>query len=334
MGGLQVAARGVALASRQTQAGPGVVDATVLGPAEGSPRPAGVVDRHQVLVTQRLLGMGDEQPPRQLTRSSSRSAGRAIAAVLGLYWNRRYRSYSAWSAADADGRALPVRILVAFSPAALVGFPCSRTPTGGSALRPWPVVVAWAVGGAALLVWRPAPGTWGLLDMTMRRRVLVIGLVQMVLCGPARVAASPTIVAALAAVCRWRPPWSSAHRLLTLSAATVYDLGQNGEVRSAWTATPLLGVLLPPVCRPAWRWKWVRTVSANTPSRIFGWYRLASPRPPWSCSSRHDRERPATSRLMPGARRDGTAGARRSGGGSGMRLCAPSAPVVSEPGTR
>lgn len=276
VGGLVVVAACVALAlAADGGSGLGVVGAIVLGLVEGITEYLPVSSTGHLLVTQRLLGMGDGAAATAADTFVIAIQVGAIAAVLGLYWNRVWSLVLGLVGRDADGRALLVRILVAFSPAALVGFLLEDT-IKDRLFGPWPVVVAWAVGGAALLVWRPAPGTRGLLDMTMRG-ALVIGLAQMVAMWPGTSRSLVTIVAALAVGLSMAAAveFSFLLGLLTLSAATVYDLGQNGgEVLDQFgLATPLLGVLVAGVSAGL-AVKWLVSYLRTRPLTIFGWYRL------------------------------------------------------------
>jgi undecaprenyl-diphosphatase len=253
----------------------GVFDAIVLGIVEGITEYLPVSSTGHLLVTQRLLGLGSGEAATAADTFAVAIQVGAIAAVLGLYWSRIWSMVLGLVGRDVDGRRLLIRILIAFTPAVVVGFLLEDT-IKENLFGPWPIVAAWAVGGVVLLVWRPNPGTRSLMDMTTRD-ALIIGLAQVLATWPGTSRSLMTIIAALAIGLSMAAAveFSFLLGLLTLTAATVFDLSQNGgEVLDQFgLATPLLGVLMA-AASAALAVKWLVSYLRTRPLVIFGWYRL------------------------------------------------------------
>ena len=141
---------------------------------------------------------------------------------------------------------------------------------------PWPVVIAWAIGGAFLLWWRPRHGTTALEQLTYRN-ALIIGCAQILALLPGTSRSLVTIVAALAVGLTMTAAveFSFLLGLATLSAATALDLAKDGSTLFndyGWR-TPLLGALvafLTAMAAVRWFVGYLRT----RPLTVFGWYRL------------------------------------------------------------
>jgi undecaprenyl-diphosphatase len=178
---------------------------------------------------------------------------------------------------DTVGRQLLVRLVVAFAPAAVVGVALGDT-IKAHLFGPWPVVAAWAVGGAFLLWWRPRPGATSLESLSVRHAAIV-GTAQVLALWPGVSRSLVTIVAALAIGLTMSAAveFSFLLGLATLSAATILDLGDNGKALLddyGWR-TPLLGTVVAFVTALAavtWLVHYLRT----RPLTVFGWYRLAA----------------------------------------------------------
>lgn len=252
-----------------------VFDAIVLGLVEGITEYLPISSTGHLLVTQRLLGLGSGESATAADTFAVAIQVGAIAAVLGLYWSRIWSMVLGLIGRDVDGRRLLIRIVIAFSPAVVVGFLLEDT-IKENLFGPWPIVAAWAVGGVVLLVWRPNPGTRGLLDMTTRD-ALIIGLAQVLATWPGTSRSLMTIIAALAIGLSMAAAveFSFLLGLLTLSAATVFDMSKHGgEVIDQFgVATPLIGVLVA-AASAAVAVKWLVSYLRTRPLVIFGWYRL------------------------------------------------------------
>lgn len=263
------------LVARSRPSALSVFDAIVLGLVEGITEYLPVSSTGHLLVTQRLLGLGSGEAATAADTFAVAIQVGAIAAVLGLYWGRIWSMVLGLFGRDLDGRRLLIRILIAFTPAVVVGFLLEDT-IKANLFGPWPIIAAWAVGGVVLLVWRPNPGTRSLMDMTTRD-ALIIGLAQVLATWPGTSRSLMTIIAALAIGLSMAAAveFSFLLGLLTLTAATVFDLSKNGgEVLDQFgLATPLLGVLVA-AASAALAVKWLVSYLRTRPLVIFGWYRL------------------------------------------------------------
>jgi len=169
-------------------------------------------------------------------------------------------------------------LAVAFLPAAAAGLLFGDL-IKDQLFRTWPLVMAWLVGGGALL--RPR--------LTTARRCLpleelsvgaaaVIGFAQIFALWPGTSRSLVTIVAALAVGLSLSAAieFSFLLGLVTLSAATGYQLVTEGEViieTFGWVNS-LVGVVAAAVT--AWiAVTWMVSCLQRRPLSIFGWYRIA-----------------------------------------------------------
>lgn len=220
--------------------------AIVLGAVEGITEYLPVSSTGHLLVTQRLLGLGSGAGKTAADTYAVAIQVGAIFAVVALYWTRLASMLAGLFGRDTVGRDLLVRVLVAFAPAAVVGVALEST-IKDHLFGPWPVIAAWAVGGVFLLVWKPGPGRTALEQMTLRS-ALLIGVAQVLAMWPGVSRSLVTIVAALAVGMTLAAAIEFAFLLglLTLTAATVLDLGKDGEtlVSDYGWSTPLLGTVV------------------------------------------------------------------------------------------
>lgn len=249
--------------------------AIILGAVEGFTEYLPVSSTGHLLVTQRLLGLDNE-----LERAAADSyvisiqIG-AILAVVVLYWRRLGQIASGMVGRDPDGRHLLVVLVVAFVPAALVGLLLGDT-IKDQLFGAWPVIAAWFVGGIFLVLWRPRPGTIELTHFTTRQAA-IIGVAQILALWPGTSRSLVTIVAALAigASMAAAVEFSFLLGLATLSAATFYDLAQNGqEILDVYGwRTPLAGGIVAFVTA-AIAVRWLVAFLRTRPLAVFGWYRI------------------------------------------------------------
>ena len=203
----------------------------------------------------------------------------AIAAVVWLFWARLVQLLRGLIGDDREGRRILVALVVAFVPAALVGKGL-EDPIESHLLGPFPVAVAWLVGGVFILgfVRRRvvAIGGNGLAALTARQAVL-IGMAQVLALWPGTSRSLVTIVGGLlvglslsAAV-----EFSFLLGLGTLTAATGYELLRHGnQVRDAFgLAAPAVGVVVAFVTAVA-AVKWMIAYLNRHDLAIFGWYRI------------------------------------------------------------
>lgn len=271
--------------------------AIVLGAVEGITEYLPVSSTGHLLVTQRLLDLGSaEGKVAADTYAISIQLG-AIAAVIALYRRRLLQLLHGLLGRDDEGRALLVRLVVAFLPAAAIGVAFNNS-IKDTLFGPWPVVAAWALGGAFLLVWKPRQmatrspsgtpaspsrrpaSTAGkaITDISVRAAV-VIGVAQALALWPGVSRSLVTIVAALAIGCTLAAAleFSFLLGLATLTAATVLDLAQDGDTLLddyGWR-TPLLGALVA-FATALFAVRWLVGYLRTRPFSDFGWYRLAA----------------------------------------------------------
>jgi undecaprenyl-diphosphatase len=249
--------------------------AIVLGAVEGFTEYLPVSSTGHLLVAQRLLGLDGEAERAAADAYVIAIQIGAILAVVVLYWRRLTQVANGVIGRDDDGRRLLIRLIIAFAPAALVGFVLGDT-IKEELFGAWPVVAAWLVGGVFLVLWRPRPGGVELTGFTVRHAA-IIGVAQILALWPGTSRSLVTIVAALliGASMAAAVEFSFLLGLATLSAATFYDLSQDGqEILDAYGwRTPLLGGIVAFITA-AIAVRWLVTFLRTRPLSVFGWYRI------------------------------------------------------------
>lgn len=266
--------------------------AIILGIVEGLTEYLPVSSTGHLLVAQKMLGVGLESEHAKQAADAYAIAiqAGAIVAVLGLYFGRvRQMTLGVLGAVrlgagDDAGLALATRLMIAFAPAAVIGLLLGDW-VEANLFGEWPVVIAWFVGGAAILAvaWsrRPrdygAPSGFAITELGMRGAV-IIGLVQCIAMWPGVSRSLVTIVAGVlmglsltAAV-----EFAFLLGLLTLGAATAYASVKHGHVmiEQYSLAAIALGFFF------AWlsavlAVKWMVAYLKKHGLALFGWYRIA-----------------------------------------------------------
>ena len=259
--------------------GLGLGEAALLGLVEGISEYLPISSTGHLILAQRALGIGNDEASRAFAICIQ--AG-AILAVLGLYAPRVAWMLRGCAGGDPAGRRLALQLVLAFLPAAVVGV-LAKKHIEHSLFGLWPVVWAWALGGAAILcvpvLRRGVQGSQGksLLEITWAS-AFAIGLFQCLALLPGTSRSLATIAGALllglsgaAAV-----EFSLLLGVLTLCAATVKEAHDSGHAMFAsyGVAPIVVGALVAAVS--AWlavRWlvSWLSTRGLAP----FGWYRLA-----------------------------------------------------------
>lgn len=221
-----------------------IPEAVLLGLVEGLTEFLPVSSTGHLLFVNELVGLGAGGNGGAADTFAVAIQFGAILAVLVLLRGRVASMVRGITGADRAGRDLLVAVVVAFVPAGTVG------ALAGDRIKdvlfgPVPVVVAWAVGGAVLLVWRPAGAGRPLEEIGMRTAFLV-GAAQVIAMWPGVSRSLVTILVAVVAGLSLSAAleFSFLLGLVTLSAATVLDGARNGaDLVDAfgWTA-PLLGL--------------------------------------------------------------------------------------------
>jgi undecaprenyl-diphosphatase len=253
-----------------------IPEAIVLGIVEGITEFLPVSSTGHLLVVGELIGFGTGSASTAADTYAIAIQFGAILAVLFLYRVRIWSMVRGLFGADDDGRAILIRLAVAFLPAAIIGV------LAGDALKnalfgPVPVTIAWLVGGVVLVRWRPNAGTLTLSQMPVRAAV-VIGCAQSLALWPGVSRSLVTLIAALAVGLTMAAAieFSFLLGLLTLSAATFLDLGKHGEelVDSFGLLAPSIGLVcafVTAIIAVRWMVGYLNTHSLA----VFGWYRLA-----------------------------------------------------------
>lgn len=217
--------------------------AVILGLVEGLTEYLPVSSTGHLLLTERLLGMRGDEAAHAYAICIQ---GGAILAVLGLYHHRVKQGVMGLFGKDQDGRQLSQNLVVAFFPAAVIGFLLDdliEQHLFGLA----PIAIAWIAGGAAILALKP-PIEGKPLESLGMRSAAIIGLAQCLAMWPGTSRSLVTILAGSlvglslpAAV-----EFSFLLGLVTLSAATGYSSLKHGsEVIAAYgLAMPALGFVV------------------------------------------------------------------------------------------
>ncbi len=260
-------------------------EAVILGIVEGLTEYLPVSSTGHLVLTQRLLGITENEA--SIAYAICIQAG-AIAAVLGLYRERVWQMFRGVGAqlgmgSDADhGFALFRNIVVAFLPAAFIGV-LFNDWIESVLFGLWPIVVAWFVGGVAILAvaWRRrrlgTKLTGRPLEELTWQLSLVIGLVQCIAMWPGTSRSLVTIVGGLvvglsltAAV-----EFSFLLGVVTLLAATVYKLKDAGpEMLQAYGSWEMMLGAIAAWASAVVAVKWMVGYLKRHGLELFGYYRV------------------------------------------------------------
>jgi undecaprenyl-diphosphatase len=256
-------------------------EAVVLGLVEGVTEFLPISSTGHLLVASRIMGLPDSGSAGDALKSYEIAIQfGAILAVLMLYRQRVGVMVEGLRGRSEQGRQLLTAVAIAFVPAAIVGVVSERL-IKDVLFGVGPVVVAWIVGGVAVLelsrrgLVGPRGGR-GLVEITTRDAV-VIGAAQVLALWPGTSRSLVTIVAALllgmsmeAAV-----EFSFLLGFVTLGAATVYETAKDGKlmIDTFGIAIPLLGLVVA-FAAAAVSIKWMVGYLRRHDLAIFGWYRL------------------------------------------------------------
>jgi undecaprenyl-diphosphatase len=262
--------------------------AALLGAVEGLTEYLPISSTGHLLVVSRWLGLGASEADREAANTYAIAIQfGAILAVAGLFWQRFRDMVLGLFGRSESGRHLLIVSVVAFLPAAVLGF-LFDDAIEERLFGPWPVIAAWVLGGALILVLERAgliphhgepadPDHDPVRDITVRQ-ALVVGLAQCAALWPGTSRSLATILGALlvgvgmtAAV-----EFSFILGFLTLSAATGYKLVTDGGglVEQFGVLDPLIG-LVSAFVFAVLAIKWMIRYLERNSLAIFGWYRLA-----------------------------------------------------------
>jgi len=261
-------------------------EALILGLVQGITEYLPVSSTGHLLVVQAMLGIG--QSSAQAKEAADAYAiciqAGAIVAVLGLYYRRVIQMARGLLGHDPDGRRLAINILVAFTPAVVLGLAFNE-PIERYLFHPWPVVGAWFVGGVAILAvawYRKARGEgpkYGGEIMSLTWKLaLVIGLAQCLAMWPGTSRSLVTIVGGVlvglslpAAV-----EFSFLLGVLTLGGATCKKALENGpEMINQYPPLAIIIGFLAAWVSAVLAVKWMVAYLNKHGMQIFGYYRIA-----------------------------------------------------------
>ncbi len=249
------------------------LQALVLGIVEGVTEYLPVSSTGHLLLAERALGM--ERSDAADAYAICIQAG-AILAVLGLYRARVAQMVRGLLGVDPAGRRLFVQLVVAFLPAAVLGF-LFDDAIDAYLFGLWPVVFAWAVGGVAILLLRGPRGGRAIEELDMRTAFL-IGCAQCLALWPGTSRSLATILGGvlLGASLPAAVEFSFLLGLLTLGAATSYSALKHGDVMLAeYGAVPLLVGFVTSGVSAAVSVKWLVGWLQSRGLEIFAVWRLA-----------------------------------------------------------
>ncbi len=259
-------------------------EALLLGVVEGITEFLPVSSTGHLTVTQHILGLTDTDAGKAAADSYAIAIQfGAIVAVAGLYWQRISTAVTRIlrptpGPETAEARQLALALIIAFTPAAVVGFLTSDA-IKENLFGLWPTALAWFVGGIAIIVFarRSQIGDRA-LELITPRDGLIIGLTQMLALWPGVSRSLVTIIAASLVGLKMAAAveFSFLLGLATLSAATLYETATNGSViiDEYGLLIPLLGFVMAFVAAAA-AVVWMVGYLERHSLEIFGWYRIA-----------------------------------------------------------
>jgi undecaprenyl-diphosphatase len=263
--------------------------AAILGIVEGLTEYLPISSTGHLLVASRLLNLPDEKHSAGLEAVNTYAIAiqfGAILAVVGLFWQRFVEMVQGLLGRNPAGRHLLTTLVIAFLPAALLGVALDNK-IEDALFGPWPVVVAWIVGGVVILVLQrtrhladprtPVPPEHSVLTAITYRQALLIGLAQCIALWPGTSRSLATILGALlvGVALPVAVEFSFLLGFATLSAATAYKLVKDGGtlVDQFGVINPLIGALFALVSAVL-AIKWLIAYLARHDLTIFAWYRF------------------------------------------------------------
>jgi undecaprenyl-diphosphatase len=249
--------------------------ALVLGLIEGLTEYLPVSSTGHLLIAQRALGIA---PSEAANAYAIVIQAGAILAVLGLYRRRVGEVILGVLGRSESGRKLLVALIVAFVPAAIIGFLFDK-PIERVLFGPWPIVAAWAIGGILLLILAPRlrarPGYP--LEQLRPSAAVWVGLAQCAALWPGVSRSMATILGGVAVglALSSAVEFSFLLGLLTLGAATGYKALSSGKLLlHTYGVLPLVvgfvSAWIAAVLAVRWMVDWLNRRGLG----VFGWWRL------------------------------------------------------------
>jgi undecaprenyl-diphosphatase len=260
----------------------GAGKASILGVVEGLTEYLPISSTGHLLVTNRILDLPSSGAAGDAVKSYDIAIqSGAILAVLILFRRRFASMLDGVRGRSADGRRLLEAVVIAFIPSAIVGV-VSEKVIKDVLFGTWPVIAAWAVGGAAVIVLSrrgllPHRGGRGLASLT-RRDALIIGAAQILSLWPGTSRSLTTIVAALLIGLSMEAAVEFSFMLgfVTLGAATAYEALTSGSTMLDAFGLPVLALgVVVAFAAAVVSIKWMVSYLEHHDLAVFGWYRIA-----------------------------------------------------------
>lgn len=273
-----------------------VWQAAVLGVVEGITEYLPVSSTGHLILTSSLLGL-DHPPERKAAVDTFCIViqGGAILAVLGLYWPSVLRMIKGLVGKDSQGLALFANLVLAFLPAAILGFLLDDW-IESKLFHPGPVIAALLLGGLFMIFldqWRagrfsPPRFFATQVDDVMRvtpRQALTIGCMQVLAMWPGTSRSMMTIAGGVVAglTPRAAAQFSFLLGLPTLGGATCYKLlkdylharetGGPTMIETLGVMPIVVGVVVATISA-ALAIKWLVSFLTRHGLTPFGWYRI------------------------------------------------------------
>lgn len=270
-----------------------ITQAVVLGAVEGLTEYLPVSSTGHLLLAEKIMGIGDDPYQSPVEREQIKEAADAyticiqagaILAVLWLYFGRIKQILRGVVGKDSTGRRLLVNVATGFLPAAVLGLLFNKV-IKSYLFGPWPVVVAWLLGGLAILAvsWRNRKRNQGtrlgslLEDMTWQM-ALIIGFAQCIAMWPGVSRSLVTIVGGLLVGLTMEAAveYSFLLGVVTLGAATAYDALKHGQLmlQTFDHYSLIVGVVVAFIAAVI-SVKWMVSYLSRHGLEIFGYYRVA-----------------------------------------------------------
>ncbi len=263
--------------------------AAILGIVEGLTEFLPISSTGHLLVTARLLDLPDEKGSAGLDAVNTYVVAiqfGAILAVLGLFWQRFVQMLQGLVGRNAEGRHLLITLVIAFLPAGVLGAALD-SKIEDTLFGPWPIVVAWIVGGIVILVLQRTgripdrdnleSGRTRSLTAITSQQALIIGLAQCIALAPGTSRSLATIIGALliGVAMPVAVEFSFLLGFVTLTAATLFKLVKDGGtlVDQFGILDPLIGATFAFVAAVL-AIRWLITYLSRHDLTIFAWYRF------------------------------------------------------------
>jgi undecaprenyl-diphosphatase len=283
-----------AMTEQKGAGGMSLLQAAVLGVVEGVTEYLPVSSTGHLLLAQRAMGIGeglqssgsgeDERAKEAADAYAICIQAGAIIAVLGLYLRRVKEMLMGLAGRNPAGLRMVWNVAAGFLPAAVIGLFFNKV-IKAYLFGPWPVVVAWFVGGVAILGvgWLHASRgkqVWSgkSMDELRVRMALMVGFAQCLAMWPGVSRSLITIVGGLMVGLSMSAAleFSFLLGLVTLGAATAYDALKHGHAMlQIYDVSALTVGLVVAFVSAIVTVKWMVSYLNRHGLALFGYYRVA-----------------------------------------------------------